>query len=48
MDRYDNGMPAKKSPLSDAERAKRIREIAHENETSNDLKGFCARVREKW
>lgn len=29
-------MPAKKTTLTDAERAKRIREAAREHETSND------------
>jgi hypothetical protein len=29
-------MPAKKTQLTDAERAKRIREAAREHETSND------------
>lgn len=33
-------MPAKKSVLTDAERAKRIRESAREAETSNDPKDF--------
>ena len=33
-------MPAKKTTLTDAERARRIREIAREAETSNDPKDF--------
>ena len=33
-------MPAKKATLTDAERAKRIRETAREVETSNDPKDF--------
>lgn len=33
-------MPAKKHQISDAERAKRIREAARELETSNDPKDF--------
>ena len=33
-------MPAKKTKLTDAERAKRIRETAREAETSNDPKDF--------
>ncbi|MFZ1961845.1 MAG: hypothetical protein WAU63_11430 [Methylovirgula sp.] len=33
-------MPAKKHQISDAERAKRIREAAREHETSNDPKDF--------
>jgi hypothetical protein len=33
-------MPAKKTRLTDAERAKRIREAAKELETSNDPKEF--------
>jgi len=33
-------MPAKKTRLSDAERAKRIRETAREAETSDDPKDF--------
>jgi hypothetical protein len=33
-------MPAKKQQITDAERAKRIREAAHELETSNDPKDF--------
>lgn len=33
-------MPAKKTTLSDAERAKRIREAAREHETSNDAASF--------
>jgi hypothetical protein len=33
-------MPAKKHQLSDAERAKRIREAAREAETSNDPADF--------
>jgi hypothetical protein len=33
-------MPAKKSQITDAERAKRIRETAREAETSNDPKDF--------
>lgn len=33
-------MPTKKSQISDAERAKRIREAAREHETSNDQAEF--------
>lgn len=33
-------MPRKKSQITDAERAKRIRETAREIETSNDPKDF--------
>lgn len=33
-------MPAKKSHLTDAERAKRIKELAREAETSNDRADF--------
>jgi hypothetical protein len=33
-------MPAKKIALTDAERAKRIREAAREHETSNDPTSF--------
>ncbi len=33
-------MPAKKRPITDAERAKRIRETAREAETDNDPKSF--------
>jgi len=33
-------MPAKKETLTDAERAKRIREAAREHETSNDTASF--------
>lgn len=33
-------MPAKKQQITDAERAKRLRETAHEIETSNDPKDF--------
>jgi hypothetical protein len=33
-------MPAKKTALTDAERAKRIREAAREHETSNDPAAF--------
>jgi hypothetical protein len=33
-------MPAKKAKLTDAERAKRIREAAREHETDNDPKSF--------
>ena len=33
-------MPAKKNRITDAERAKRIREAAREHETSNDPASF--------
>jgi hypothetical protein len=33
-------MPTKKETITDAERAKRIREAAREHETSNDPKDF--------
>jgi hypothetical protein len=33
-------MPAKKEPITEAERAKRIRETAREAETSNDPSDF--------
>jgi Asp-tRNA(Asn)/Glu-tRNA(Gln) amidotransferase C subunit len=33
-------MPAKKETLTDAERAKRIRELAREAETDNDPESF--------
>jgi hypothetical protein len=33
-------MPAKKTQLTEAERAKRIRELARQSETSNDPKDF--------
>jgi hypothetical protein len=33
-------MPVKKASLTDAERAKRIREAAREHETSNDAASF--------
>jgi hypothetical protein len=33
-------MPARKTTLTDAERAKRIREAAREHETSNDTESF--------
>jgi len=38
--RAEGIMPAKKYQISDAERAKRIREAAREHETSNDPKDF--------
>ena len=40
-------MPAKKNKITDAERAKRIRELAREAETSNRPEGLRTGIHER-